>query len=165
MESTLMEPTCFACQTIAGTNTAPGGVVYENDDWLADHCIGAFGVGAIVLKTKAHRANLWDLTSEETESLGKTMRLLSEAIVHALGAERVYVSLWVDQPPYHVHFVLQPRYPEPAEWSLKGWRLQLMRHLQGTPDADQMAEAAQKVRNYLQNLEGKNGDPNGLYLR
>jgi diadenosine tetraphosphate (Ap4A) HIT family hydrolase len=160
-----MTLTCFACQTIQGKAIAPGGVVYQNEYWLADHCVGAMGVGSFVVKTKAHREHLWELTPAESTTLGATLKLISEAIVHALGAERVYVSLWVDLEPYHIHFVLQPRYPEPAESSLKGWRLQLMRHLQGTPDADQMAEAAQKVRNYLQNLEGKNGDPNGLYLR
>jgi diadenosine tetraphosphate (Ap4A) HIT family hydrolase len=148
-----MTSTCFACQTVQGEATAPGGIVYQNEYWFADHCIGAMGVGSIVVKTKAHRENLWELTLEESTTLGTTLRLLSEAIVHALGAERVYVSLWVDQSPYHVHFVLQPRYPKPAEWSLKGWRLQLLRTLQGTPDPLKMAEAAEKVQLYLQNLE------------
>ncbi|WP_416675845.1 HIT family protein [Egbenema bharatensis] len=148
-----MTLSCFACQTVRGEATAPGGVVYENEYWLADHCIGAMGIGSIVVKTKAHRENLWELTAEESTTLGPTFRLISEAIVHALGAERVYVTLWVDQSPYHVHFVLQPRYPEPAEWNLKGWQLQSMRNLQGTPDPLQMAEAARKIRLYLQNRE------------
>lgn len=148
-----MLPICFACQTIAGTKTTPPGAVFENDYWLADHCVGAFGVGAIVVKTKAHRENLWELTPEESASLGHVLKTVSEAIVYALGAERVYVSLWVDQPPYHVHFVLQPRYPGKAEaWGFKGWRLQLLRLLRGKPDAEQASEAAEKIRNYLKSL-------------
>ena len=71
-------------------------------------------------------------------------------MVQALGAERVYVSLWVDLPPYHIHFVLQPRYPEPAEAGLKGWKLQVARLSQDSPEPEEMAIAAAKVRDYLQ---------------
>jgi diadenosine tetraphosphate (Ap4A) HIT family hydrolase len=145
-----MEPTCFACQTIAKTTTAPGGIVFENEYWLADHCIGAFGVGSIVLKTKAHRENVWELTPEESQSLGDALKTVSGAIVQALGAERVYVSLWVDQRPYHVHFVLQPRYPGNSEaWGLKGLKLQLVRWLRGKPDLADAKTAAEKVREFL----------------
>jgi diadenosine tetraphosphate (Ap4A) HIT family hydrolase len=145
-----MEPTCFACQTVQGVTTAPGGIVFENQFWLADHCIGAFGVGSIVVKTKAHRANLWELTPEESQSLGPILQAVSNAIIQALGAERVYVSLWVDQPPYHVHFVLQPRYPGHSEaWGLKGWKLQFIRLLRGKPDPVRAEAAAQKVREFL----------------
>ncbi|NJO43029.1 MAG: diadenosine tetraphosphate hydrolase [Cyanobacteria bacterium RU_5_0] len=141
---------CLACQTIAGTKAVPGGVILENDSWIADHCLGAFGMGAIVLKTKAHRENLWELTPEESSSLGFALKTLSGAMVEALGAERVYVSLWVDQPPYHVHFVLQPRYPGNSEaWGLKGWKLQLVRLFRGKPDSTKAAEASKKIRDYL----------------
>ncbi|NJR64217.1 MAG: diadenosine tetraphosphate hydrolase [Leptolyngbyaceae cyanobacterium CRU_2_3] len=144
------EPSCLACQTLAGTISVPGGLILETDYWAADHCMGAFGVGSIVVKTKAHRPNLWELTVEESASLGEVLKTLSGAMVRALGAERVYISLWVDQPPYHVHFVLQPRYPEPTEDGLKGWRLQQARLQQGSPNPQQMAEAAKKIRTYLQ---------------
>ena len=128
----------------------PGGVIWATEHWVADHCLGALGMGAIVLKTRLHRQNLWDLTLEESAELGDALTLLSGAMVQALEAERVYVSLWIDQLPYHVHFVLQPRYPEPAEAGLKGWKLQTARLSQGSPEPEEMAIAAQKVRNYLQ---------------
>lgn len=141
---------CLACQTIQGTVTVPGGVIYENDQWIADHCLGAFGIGSIVVKTKAHRENLWQLSPEEATSLGSTLQIVSDAIVRALGAERVYVSLWVDQQPYHVHFVLQPRYSGNTEaWGLKGWKLQVVRLFRGKPDPQAAAEAAEKVRSVL----------------
>jgi diadenosine tetraphosphate (Ap4A) HIT family hydrolase len=145
-----MEPTCFTCQTIAKTTTAPGGIVFENEYWLADHCVGAFGVGAIVLKTKAHRENVWELTPEESQSLGDALKTVSGAIVQALRADRVYVSLWVDQRPYHVHFVLQPRYPGNLEaWGLKGLKLQLVRWLRGKPNLADARNAAEKIREFL----------------
>lgn len=59
--------------------------MFENEYWLADHCIGAFGVGSIVLKTKAHRENLWELTPEESQSLGDALKTVSGAIVQSLG--------------------------------------------------------------------------------
>ncbi|HEY9737950.1 MAG TPA: diadenosine tetraphosphate hydrolase, partial [Trichocoleus sp.] len=75
---------------------------------------------------------------------------ISQAIAAALGAERVYVGLWVDQPPYHVHFVLQPRYPGKAELGLKGLELQVYRTLNKPPSEAEMAEAASKLKQYLQ---------------
>jgi diadenosine tetraphosphate (Ap4A) HIT family hydrolase len=144
------EPDCLACQTLTGAIAVPGGVIWSTDHWVADHCLGALGLGAIVLKTRRHCENLWDLTSAESAELGHMLKMLSGAMVQALGADRVYVSLWVDQRPYHVHFVLQPRYPEPAEAGLKGWKLQVARLSQASPDDEQMAIAAEKVRNSLQ---------------
>lgn len=145
----MYESTCLACLTLTGDTIAPGGVIFENDYWMADHCVGAMGIGSIVLKTKAHREHLWELTPDESKTLGSAIQILSDAIVQALGAERVYVNLWVDQPPYHVHFVLQPRYPGDTEWGLRGWKLQLFRLLRGKPIPDRAATAANQIRAYL----------------
>jgi diadenosine tetraphosphate (Ap4A) HIT family hydrolase len=150
MDAALPEPACLACQTLSGAIDVPGGLIFETEHWAADHCLGSFGVGSIVVKTKAHRQNLWELTPAESASLGDVLKILSGAMVQALAAERVYVSLWVDQLPYHVHFVLQPRYPEPQENGLKGWRLQYARLQQGSPDAEQMSVVAKKIRATLQ---------------
>jgi diadenosine tetraphosphate (Ap4A) HIT family hydrolase len=141
---------CLACQIIKGEFEVPGGVIAENDWWVADHCLGPYGLGAVVVKSKVHRENLWQLTLEESASLGPFMADLSEAIAKALEAERVYVSLWVDQLPYHVHFVLQPRYPGKHELGLKGLELQVYRSLSHPPREDDMAAAAQRIRAFLQ---------------
>lgn len=146
---------CFACRTITGTALAPGGVLYENEHWLADHCVGPFGVGTIVVKTKAHREALWELTTEEAATLGPTLKMISRAIVEALNAERVYLSMWVDAPPYHVHLLLQPRYPgrfpslKAEVFGARGLNLQLARVLRGGPDSKAAEEAARKIRLYL----------------
>jgi diadenosine tetraphosphate (Ap4A) HIT family hydrolase len=141
---------CLACQTLRGQTEVPGGTIAENDWWVADHCLGPYGLGAVVMKTKVHRENLWQLTPAESASLGPFMADLSEAIAKALEAERVYVSLWVDQLPYHVHFVLQPRYPGKHELGLRGLELQVYRSLSHPPSEAAMAAAAQRIRNYLQ---------------
>jgi diadenosine tetraphosphate (Ap4A) HIT family hydrolase len=125
----------------------PGGVVCEDEHWLADHCLGPFGVGALVLKTKAHRASLPDLTAAEAQALGPALRILTLAMVRGLPCERVYVSAWVDQPPLHVHFVLEPRYAQEA--GTDPWELQARRRADGPPPADPAAKAAQRVRRAL----------------
>ena len=136
---------CFACELTDGTREVPGGVVYEDELWVVDHCLGPFGVGALVLKTREHRDSLWTMTDEETAAVGPLLRRLSQAIVDAVGAERVYVTVWVDAPPHHMHFVLWPRYPgEP-----KAWQLEAKRRAEGTPDWDAMVEAAGKIREAL----------------
>ncbi|HEY9763742.1 MAG TPA: HIT family protein [Trichocoleus sp.] len=146
----MQHPDCLACQILSGQVEVPGGTIAENEWWIADHCVGAYGLGAIVVKSRQHRENLWDLTSDESASLGSFMQQISQAMAVALEAERVYVSLWVDQPPYHVHFVLQPRYSGKAELGLKGLELQVYRSLHKPPKATEMAEVAAKLKAYLQ---------------
>lgn len=140
---------CLACQMLAGAQPVPGGIVAENPWWVADHCVGPYGLGSVVIKTRTHRENLWELSMAESASMGPFLQQMSEAIALAMGAERVYVSLWVDQPPYHVHFVLQPRYPDhhhPEELGLKGLELQVFRTLGHPPKESQMVEAADRIR-------------------
>ncbi len=142
---------CLACQILTGARSVPGGTIAENPWWVADHCLGAYGLGAVVIKPRLHRENLWDLSTAEATSLGPFMQQVSEAIAQAMQAERVYVSLWVDSPPYHVHFVLQPRYPDNTqELGLKGLELQVFRKLSAPPTAPEMAAAAERIRTYWQ---------------
>ncbi|WOD41463.1 diadenosine tetraphosphate hydrolase [Nodosilinea sp. E11] len=148
-----LHPDCLACQILAGKETVPGGTIAENSWWVADHCVGPYGLGSVVVKTRAHRENLWDLSEAESASMGPFLQQMSEAIALAMGAERVYVSLWVDQPPYHVHFVLQPRYPDgqhPQELGLKGLELQVFRTLGKAPSDTDMAQAAEQIRTVWQ---------------
>lgn len=143
-------PDCLACQIIEGQKSVPGGVIAENAWWIADHCIGNHGVGAIVVKTRSHRENLWELSPNEAASLGPFLQQMTYAMQVALGAERIYINSWVDQPPYHIHFVLQPRFSGKTELGLQGLELQIFRSLQNKPQADEMAETADKIRQAYQ---------------
>jgi diadenosine tetraphosphate (Ap4A) HIT family hydrolase len=143
---------CLPCAILRGERPVPGGVVLEDDHWFADHCLGPFGVGSFVVSTREHRGSLWEMTSSEAASLGPFLRRLSDAIVNALGAERVYLGMWVDLPPHHLHLVLEPRYPGRSEASgARGWELQEWRRRQGAPDWKAAEQAAIKVRTYLRN--------------
>ncbi|HEY9888594.1 MAG TPA: hypothetical protein V6D02_09360 [Candidatus Obscuribacterales bacterium] len=141
---------CLACQIIAGQSPVPGGTIAENAWWLADHCLGKHGLGAVVVKTRAHRENFWELTPNEAASLGPFLQQITYAMQTALGAERIYINSWVDQPPYHIHFVLQPRFAGNAELGLQGLELQIFRSLQAPPDPGAMAEVAAKIRQTYQ---------------
>ncbi|NER82904.1 MAG: diadenosine tetraphosphate hydrolase [Leptolyngbya sp. SIO1D8] len=137
---------CLACQIIAGEVSVPGGIIAENAWWVADHCLGKHGLGAVVVKTRAHRENCWDLTSNEAASLGPFLRQMTYAMQVALGAERIYINSWVDQPPYHMHFVLQPRYAGKAELGLQGLELQIYRALQEKPKEEDIVAIASRIR-------------------
>jgi diadenosine tetraphosphate (Ap4A) HIT family hydrolase len=141
---------CLPCAILRGTRPVPGGVVLEDEHWFADHCIGPFAVGSFVVSTKEHRTSLWEMTPDEATSLGPFLRRLSDAIVNALGAERVYLGMWVDKPPHHLHLVLEPRYPGAREArGARGWKLQEWRRSQGPPDWKAAERAAIKLRSYL----------------
>ena len=62
---------CFACDVNAGRQTAPGGRVYEEDDyWVADHGFSRLVRGYLVLKPRRHVHELTDLIPEEAATLG-----------------------------------------------------------------------------------------------
>jgi diadenosine tetraphosphate (Ap4A) HIT family hydrolase len=137
---------CLACQINAGEVDVPGGVIAETLSWRADHCLGPFGVGAVVVKTKTHLEDFWRLPDQEARELGPFLRDLSDAIIKTLGAERIYLTMWVDSPPHHVHLVLYPRYPADDKRALD---LQFHRRVEGPPPPKKAADAAAAIRAYL----------------
>lgn len=140
---------CLACRIAAGQVQVPGGTIAANAWWLADHCLGNHGLGAVVVKTRAHRPHIGTLSPQEATSLGPFLQQLTQAMEQALGAERIYINSWMDQAPYHVHFILQPRYGGKAELGLQGLELQVYRSLQGVPKPEDIAAIADKIRHHL----------------
>ncbi len=144
------EQECLTCRIERGEIEVPGGLVYRDDDWAVDHCIGPAGVGAMVVRARRHVESLWDLSDREARSIGLVIRGVSGAIVAALRAERVYVSLWVDRKPYHVHWVLWPRYKGMMErYGGGGLELQSGLWSEGPPEPAEVAKAAAKVKAVL----------------
>lgn len=137
---------CLACDATAGRIEVPGGMIAETEHWHADHCIGPFGVGAVVVKTKEHVGDLWHLPDGAADELGPFLRRISGAIVDGLGAERAYLTMWVDKPPLHVHMVVYPRWPDDRDRALD---LQGRRWEEGPPAAAEAAEAAERLRIHL----------------
>lgn len=57
---------CLACDVLSGRVEVPGGTIAETEHWHADHCLGPFGVGAVVVKSKEHvkAQRGWDVDRE-----------------------------------------------------------------------------------------------------
>ena len=125
----------------------PGGLIAETEHWHADHCIGPFGIGAVVLKTKKHIENVWELPPAVAQELGPFAQRISNAIIHGVAAERVYLTMWVDKPPHHVHLVLYPRYPQDPR---RGLDLQNGLLSEGAPSNREAARAATSIRSALE---------------
>jgi diadenosine tetraphosphate (Ap4A) HIT family hydrolase len=105
-------------------------------------------VGAVVVKTKEHVEDLWHLPDDAADELGPFLRSVSGAVVDGLGAERLYLTMWVDAAPHHVHLVVYPRWPDDPDRALD---LQVRRKGEGPPpsEAAEAAEAADRLREFL----------------
>jgi len=90
---------------------------------VVEHCIGALGVGTLIVKPFRHTVHLSDLSVEESAELGPLLQRTAQIVQMLAAADQVYACLWSHSGwnPVHVHFVLQPswnalreRYPGPG---------------------------------------------------
>lgn len=102
---------CFTCEVNAGREPAPGGTIYADERWIADHGVSRLVAGYVVLKPKRHVHELADLEPDETASLGPALRTLLAAMRAALRSERIYVCSFAETV-HHLHFHLIPRYAD-----------------------------------------------------
>jgi diadenosine tetraphosphate (Ap4A) HIT family hydrolase len=101
---------CVACDLAEGLLDLPGGRIHETAHWLVEHCVGALGVGTLVVKPRRHVLHVSELSDAESAELGPLLKRTA-AIVEALTRpDQVYVCLWshAGWKPGHVHFVVQP---------------------------------------------------------
>lgn len=104
-------PGCFTCEVNAGKRQTPGGSIYEDDHWLADHGVPRLVRGYVVLKPKRHVHELADLLPDEAATLGVAARKLLAAMRSALLTERIYICSFAESVQ-HLHFHLLPRYAD-----------------------------------------------------
>jgi diadenosine tetraphosphate (Ap4A) HIT family hydrolase len=99
---------------VAGRWLVPGGIIYESERWLVDHCIGPLGVGTLIVKPKRHVVHVWDLDDDEVSVLGPLLKRTAAVVAELTRPSQVYVCLWshaggeTGGEPGHVHFVVQP---------------------------------------------------------
>lgn len=101
---------CLACDLAQGRLDLPGGRIYASDLWVVEHCIGPFGVGALIVKPLRHCLHISELTREEASELGPLLKRATATIEALIEPDQVYVCLWshMGWTPGHIHFVLQP---------------------------------------------------------
>ena len=102
---------CFTCDVNAGRVAAPGGTIYQDEHWLADHGVDLLVRGYVVLKPKRHVHELADLLGDEATTLGNALQTVLSAMRSALKAERIYVCSFAETV-HHLHFHLLPRYAD-----------------------------------------------------
>lgn len=139
---------CFTCEVNAGRQRAPGGPIYEDEHWLADHGVTRLIRGYVVLKPKRHVHELADLLPSEAGTLGLAAQRLLAAMRTALGTERIYVCSFAETV-HHLHFHLLPRYAD-----MPGLGPDLVPALfseQWACSVEEAEEAAARVRSALSN--------------
>ncbi|MFM8564139.1 MAG: HIT family protein [Acidimicrobiia bacterium] len=63
----------------------------------------------LVVQSRLHRESMADLDAAEREDLGRVLAVATRYMESLPGVEKVYVSLWNEGFPSHVHFHLIPR--------------------------------------------------------
>jgi diadenosine tetraphosphate (Ap4A) HIT family hydrolase len=100
---------CFSCDVNAGRLQPPGGTIYDDAYWIADHAIPLLVRGHVVLKPKRHVHYFADLQPAEADTFGAAAKALLTAMQRALGPERIYICSFAETV-HHLHFHLLPRY-------------------------------------------------------
>lgn len=108
-------PSCKACRSIA--NPEAPNVVWQNELWILKHTGQPYAdLGWMTLHSRRHVPAFTMLTEEELTDFGPTAKKISEAIIAATGALRVYIATLTESTP-HVHAHFAPRYEDGP----KGW--------------------------------------------
>jgi diadenosine tetraphosphate (Ap4A) HIT family hydrolase len=102
---------CFTCDVNAGRIAAPGGTIYQDEHWLADHGVDLLVRGYVVLKPKRHVHEIADLLADEATTLGNALQTVLSAMRAALKTERIYVCSFAETV-HHLHLHLLPRYAD-----------------------------------------------------
>lgn len=105
---------CLACKLNRNPYLVPGGRIAATKNWIVEHCLGPFGVGAVVIKTKRHVENFSECSDKEMEEFARLIKSTHLALEEVLKAEQIYVSKWGEETP-HIHFLIQPVQQETKE--------------------------------------------------
>jgi histidine triad (HIT) family protein len=147
---------CFACDVNAGRVAAPGGVIYQDTHWIADHGVDCLVRGYVVLKSRRHVHEIADLSTDEAATLGIALGTMLRAMRTALAAERIYVCSFAETV-HHLHLHLLPRYAD-----MPALGPDLVADLFGKRWACSVAEAesaAEAIRLAIRDQEDTRGGP------
>lgn len=108
---------CKACERVAKAGPDDASLVWMNDLWMLRHTGAPYAaLGWMTMHARRHIPNATGFDDAEAADFGRAVKNVSQALVDATGAERVYLgSLSEGTPHFHVHFV--PRYADgPSSW-------------------------------------------------
>ena len=154
--SSAESPGCSACAEIAGRNTAPGGVIFDDGLWFVSHHTGHFtDPGELIVKPRRHCESLAELTQPEAEALGPVLWSAVKALEHVVPAERIY-AVSFNERVRHLHFLLLPRTAEMPQGHVisdlyrRARNLLRQTGLRPNPSPAQRAEVAARIRGQWQ---------------
>jgi diadenosine tetraphosphate (Ap4A) HIT family hydrolase len=105
---------CGTCRANSGELAAPGGTIYDDGLWRAEHALEPIPMlGWLVVKPLHHVESIADLTDAEAAAFGPLVQRLSAALTAETGASKVYVCLFAEAEGFaHIHVHLVPRRPD-----------------------------------------------------
>ena len=112
---------CKACERIAKTRADDPGLVWMSDLWVLRHAGAPYAaVGWMTMHSRRHIPGALAFSDAEASDFGHIVKRISQALIDATGAERVYLgSLSEGTPHFHLHLV--PRYSAgPSSWDAFG---------------------------------------------
>jgi diadenosine tetraphosphate (Ap4A) HIT family hydrolase len=112
---------CKACERVAKAGPNDASLVWMNELWMLRHSAAPYPtLGWMTLHSRRHIPGVVGFTDAEAADFGRVLKHISQALIDATGAQRVYLgSLSEGTPHFHVHLV--PRYAEgPSGWDAFG---------------------------------------------
>lgn len=132
---------CIFCKIVK--KEIPAEVVYEDENSLAFLDITPINPGHILLISKEHHENLYDLPDETLSKMAPIIKKLAIAVKSAVNAEGINIGMNNDRPAgqivFHAHFHIMPRFSNDGH-----------RHWKGAPYQDgESQKTAEKIKSFL----------------
>jgi len=105
------EAPCWFCGDNRGSDTPPGGWIYEDTLWRAGHLPHTYGPeGLVVVESQRHFLDASNMDDAEAAALGPVLKRVTAAIREVTAAQRVYT--WASMVAFpHMHLWLMPWLP------------------------------------------------------
>ena len=101
---------CPSCDAALGTVHPPGGIIYENSDWIVFLGAGSLSVPQGYIVLRRHCEEMKELTPSESSTLGMVMRHTTQVFTNVLKPARVHLGLYAEVVR-HIHWHVVPRLP------------------------------------------------------
>jgi len=101
---------CFICRKHQGQIRIPGGLLFEDEWVVVSRPANINYLAYLMLDTRRHVWELADLTTIESEAIGRTVSRMARALRDVCGVVHVYSFFLADAVP-HAHFHVVGRYP------------------------------------------------------
>ena len=101
---------CLPCDLSHGRKELVGGIIFENQHWIVDHCIGPLPLGTLIVVPRRHVVAVADLTDDEANEYGPLLVRVNRVVRQINRADQVYNCQWShsDWHAGHIHTVVQP---------------------------------------------------------